>query len=69
MRLVSQFFRQLAVYGCAASVSLALLVVADQAFDAGFVSTATAQDAVLFFWNNIILPLLITSSRVLVAFV
>ena len=45
MRLVSQFFRQLAVYGCAASVSLALLVVADQAFDAGFVSTATAQDA------------------------
>ena len=45
MRLVSQFFRQLAVCGCAASVSLALLVVADQAFDAGFVSTATAQDA------------------------
>ena len=45
MRLVSQFFRQLVVCGCAASVSLALLVVADQAFDAGFVSTATAQDA------------------------
>ena len=45
MRLVSQFFRQLVVCGCAASVSLALLLVADQAFDAGFVSTATAQDA------------------------
>ena len=45
MRLVSQFFRQLVVFGFAASVSLALLVVADQAFDAGFVSTATAQDA------------------------
>ena len=45
MHLVSQFFRQLVVCGCAASVSLALLVVADQAFDAGFVSTATAQDA------------------------
>ena len=45
MRLVSQFFRQLVVCGCAASVSLALLVIADQAFDAGFVSTATAQDA------------------------
>jgi tetratricopeptide (TPR) repeat protein len=45
MRLVSQFFRQLVVSGCAASVSLALLIVADQAFDAGFVSTATAQEA------------------------
>lgn len=45
MRLVSQFFRQLVVCGFAASVSLALLLVADQAFDAGFVSTATAQDA------------------------
>ena len=45
MRLVSQFLRQLVVSGCAASVSLALLLVADQAFDAGFVSTATAQDA------------------------
>ena len=45
MRLVSQFFRQLVFCGCAASVSLALLLVADQAFDAGFVSTATAQDA------------------------
>jgi len=45
MRLVSQIFRQLVVCGCAASVSLGLLLVADQAFDAGFVSTATAQDA------------------------
>jgi tetratricopeptide (TPR) repeat protein len=45
MRLVSQFFRQLVVCGCAASVSLALLLVADQVLDAGFVSTATAQDA------------------------
>ena len=45
MRLVSQFLRQLVVFGFAASLSLALLVVADQAFDAGFVSTATAQDA------------------------
>jgi tetratricopeptide (TPR) repeat protein len=45
MRLVSQFFRQLVVCGCAASVSLALLLVADQAFNVGFVSTATAQDA------------------------
>ena len=45
MRLVSQFFRQLVVSGCAASVSLALLIVADQAFDAGFLSTATAQEA------------------------
>ena len=45
MRLVSQFFRQLVVGGCAASFSLALLLVADQAFDAGFVSDATAQDA------------------------
>ena len=45
MRLVSQVFRQLVVCSWAASVSLSLLVVADQAFDAGFVSTATAQDA------------------------
>jgi tetratricopeptide (TPR) repeat protein len=45
MRLVSQFFRQLVACSWAASVSLSLLVVADQAFDAGFVSTATAQDA------------------------
>ena len=45
MRLVSQFFRQLVVCSWAASVSLSLFVVADQAFDAGFVSTATAQDA------------------------
>jgi hypothetical protein len=45
MRLVSQFFRQLMVGGCAASFSLALLFVTDQAFDAGFVSAATAQDA------------------------
>ena len=45
MRLVSQVFRQLVVGGCVASVSLALLVIADQGFDASFVSTATAQDA------------------------
>lgn len=45
MRLVSQFFRQLVACSWAASVSMSLLVVADQAFDAGFVSTATAQDA------------------------
>ena len=45
MPLVSQFFRQLVVCGCAASLSLALLLVTDQAFDAGLVSTATAQDA------------------------
>lgn len=45
MRLVSQFFRQLVVGGCAASVSLTLLVIADQGFDVSFVSTATAQDA------------------------
>ncbi len=45
MRLVSQFFRQLVVGGCAASVSFTLLVIADQGFDASFVSTATAQDA------------------------
>ena len=44
MPLVSQFFRQLVVCGCAASLSLALLLVTDQAFDAGLVSTATAQD-------------------------
>ena len=45
MPLVSQFFRQLVVCSCAASLSLALLLVTDQAFDAGLVSTATAQDA------------------------
>ena len=45
MHLVSKLFRQLVVFGFAASLSLALLVGADQAFDAGFVSTATAQDA------------------------
>ncbi len=45
MRLVSQFFRQLVVGGCAASASLTLLVIADQGFDASFVSTATAQEA------------------------
>ena len=45
MHLVSQFFRQLVLGGCAASVSLTLLVIADQGFDASFVSTATAQDA------------------------
>ncbi len=45
MHLVSQFFRQLVVCACAASVSVMLLVVADQAFDAGFVQAASAQDA------------------------
>ncbi|MEC7009173.1 MAG: tetratricopeptide repeat protein [Pseudomonadota bacterium] len=45
MRLVSQFFRQLVVGSFAASVSLTLLVIADQGFDASFVSTATAQEA------------------------
>ena len=45
MNFVSQFFRQLVVCSFAASVSVALLLVADQAFDAGFVSTASAQDA------------------------
>ena len=45
MHLVSQFFRQLVLGGCAASVSLTLLVIADQGFDASFVSAATAQDA------------------------
>ncbi len=45
MRLVSQVFRQLVVCGFAASVSVALLLVVDQAFDAGFVSAAIAQDA------------------------
>jgi tetratricopeptide (TPR) repeat protein len=45
MHLVSKLLRQLFVFGFAASLSLALLVGADQAFDAGFVSTATAQDA------------------------
>ena len=37
MNFVSQFFRQLVVCSFAASVSVALLLVADQAFDAGFV--------------------------------
>ena len=45
MHLVSKLLRQLVVFGFAASLSLTLLVGADQAFDAGFVSTATAQDA------------------------
>ena len=45
IHLVSKLLRQLVVFGFAASLSLALLVGADQAFDAGFVSTATAQDA------------------------
>ena len=45
MHLVSKLLRQLVVFGCSASVSLAVLLVADQTFDAGFVSTATAQDA------------------------
>ena len=45
MHLVSKFLHQVFVFGFAASLSLALLVVADQAFDAGFVATAAAQDA------------------------
>ena len=45
MHLVSKLVRQLVVFGCSASVSLALLLVADQTLDGGFVSTATAQDA------------------------
>ena len=45
MRLASQFFRQLVIYGCAASVLLALFLVADQALDISFVQTANAQDA------------------------
>jgi len=45
MHLVSKLLGQLVVFGFAASLSLALLVVSDQAFDAGFVSTATAQNA------------------------
>ena len=45
MHLVSKLLRQLVVFSFAASLSLALLVGVDQAFDAGFVSTATAQDA------------------------
>ena len=40
MHLVSKLLRQLVVFGFAASLSLALLVGADQAFDAGFVSPA-----------------------------
>ena len=51
MHLVSKLFRQLVVFGFAASLSLALLVGADQAFDAGFVSTATAQD-IGDFWSS-----------------
>ncbi len=45
MHLVSKLLGQLVVFGFAASLSLALLVVSDRAFDAGFVSTATAQNA------------------------
>ena len=45
MRSVSQFFRQVVISGCAASVSLALCLVADQALDTSFVKTANAQDA------------------------
>jgi tetratricopeptide (TPR) repeat protein len=45
MHLVSKLLRQLGVFSFATSLSLALLVGSDQAFDAGFVSTATAQDA------------------------
>jgi len=45
MHLVSKLLRQLVVFGFATSLSAALLVGSDQAFDAGFVSTATAQDA------------------------
>ncbi|HAU26272.1 MAG TPA: hypothetical protein DCW49_02690 [Alteromonas australica] len=45
MRLVSKFFHKLVACVLTASVSLTLLVVADQAFYAGVVPTATAQDA------------------------
>lgn len=45
MPLVAKFFRRLVVCGCAASLSLAVLLVSDQAFDAGFVQVAHAQDA------------------------
>ena len=45
MPLEAKFFRRLVVCGCAASLSLAVLLVSDQAFDAGFVQVAHAQDA------------------------
>ena len=45
MRLVSQFVRQLVIFGCAASVVLAMFLVADQALDTSFVHSANAQDA------------------------
>ena len=45
MPLVAKFFRRLVVCGCVASLSLAVLLVSDQAFDAGFVKVAHAQDA------------------------
>jgi len=45
MPLVAKFFRRLVVCGCGASLSLAVLLVSDQAFDAGFVKVAHAQDA------------------------
>ena len=45
MPLVAKFFRRLVVCGCGASLSLAVLLVSDQAFDAGFVQVAHAQDA------------------------
>ncbi|MCH1601366.1 MAG: tetratricopeptide repeat protein [Luminiphilus sp.] len=45
MPLVAKFFRRLVVCGCGASLSLAVLLVSDQAFDAGFVHVAHAQDA------------------------
>ena len=45
MRLVSQFFRQLVISGCVASVLLGLFLVADRALDTSFVRTANAQDA------------------------
>ena len=45
MPLVAKFLRRLVVCGCAASLSLAVLLVSDQAFDAGFVQVAHAQDA------------------------
>ena len=45
MPLVAKLFRRLVVCGCGASLSLAVLLVSDQAFDAGFVHVAHAQDA------------------------
>jgi tetratricopeptide (TPR) repeat protein len=45
MPLVAKFFRRLVVCGCGASLSLAVLLVSDQAFDVGFVHVAHAQDA------------------------